>query len=303
MTRRLGSMILVALVFLSSGIRAQESASSGIVGQVVDSTKGAMPGATVTVINTGTNAQRVAVTDGEGRFSIPNLPPATYQIRVELSGFQTTEIKAFTLRNGDIARPTITLGLANVSETVTVVGESPLAADAKRVGRPEHLAEADQRSARQRTHAAVLRRALRGRDAAGLQPRHAVRRRREQPQRVRDRGGWPRQFDQLHRRRRLRAVAALQQPVAGAAGRRRHGSQPAAQLLLDRVRAGPGGRVDRHQVGLEQAVGLGVGILPRRSIRQEELLRRDQAGTEAQPVQRDQRRPDQAQQGVRVRVV
>ena len=53
MTRRLGSMILVALVFLSSGIRAQESASSGIVGQVVDSTKGAMPGATVTVINTG----------------------------------------------------------------------------------------------------------------------------------------------------------------------------------------------------------------------------------------------------------
>jgi hypothetical protein len=126
MTRRLGSLILVALVFLSSGIRAQESASSGIVGQVIDSTKGAMPGATVTVINTGTNAQRVAVTDGEGRFSIPNLPPATYQIRVELSGFQTTEIKAFTLRNGDIARPTITLGLANVSETVTVVGESPL---------------------------------------------------------------------------------------------------------------------------------------------------------------------------------
>jgi len=126
MTRRLGSMILVALVFLSSGIRAQESASSGIVGQVIDTTKGAMPGATVTVINTGTNAQRVAVSDGEGRFSIPNLPPATYQIRVELSGFQTTEIKAFTLRNGDIARPTITLGLANVSETVTVVGESPL---------------------------------------------------------------------------------------------------------------------------------------------------------------------------------
>jgi hypothetical protein len=116
---------VIALVFLSSGIRAQESASSGIVGQVVDSTKGAMPGATVTVINTGTNAQRVAVSDGEGRFSIPNLPPATYQIRVELSGFQTTEIKAFTLRNGDIARPTITLGLANVSETVTVVGESP----------------------------------------------------------------------------------------------------------------------------------------------------------------------------------
>src|SRR6188474_1821964 len=126
MTRRLGSMTLVALWLLTSGLRAQESASSGIVGQVVDSTRGAMPGATVTVINVGTNAQRVVNTDGEGRFSVPNLPPATYNVKAELSGFATTELKALILRNGEISRPTITLGLANVSESVTVVGMSPL---------------------------------------------------------------------------------------------------------------------------------------------------------------------------------
>jgi len=126
MTRRLGSIVLIALVFLSTGIRAQESASSGIVGQVLDATKGAMPGATVTVINTATNAQRVVATDGEGRFSVPNLPPATYTIRVELSGFETTELKGVILRNGEVGRPTITLGLANVAENVTVVGLSPL---------------------------------------------------------------------------------------------------------------------------------------------------------------------------------
>jgi hypothetical protein len=126
MTRRLGSVTLVALLFLSTGIRAQESASSGIVGQVVDSTKGAMPGATVTVINTGTNAQRVVNTDAEGRFSVPNLPPATYTVRVELSGFATSEVKGLILRNGEVSRPTIALGLANVSESVTVVGLSPL---------------------------------------------------------------------------------------------------------------------------------------------------------------------------------
>src|SRR5437762_5250576 len=124
MTRRLGSMTLIALLFLSAVIRAQESASSGIVGQVIDSTKGAMPGASVTVINTGTNAQRVAMTDAEGRFSVPNLPPATYRIRVELSGFQPAEIAALTLRNGEIARPTVMLNLANIAENVTVVGMS-----------------------------------------------------------------------------------------------------------------------------------------------------------------------------------
>jgi Carboxypeptidase regulatory-like domain/TonB dependent receptor-like, beta-barrel/TonB-dependent Receptor Plug Domain len=126
MTRRLGSMTLVALWLLTAGLRAQESASSGIVGQVVDSTRGAMPGATVTVINVGTNAQRVVNTDGEGRFSVPNLPPATYRVRVELSGFAPAELKELVLRNGEVARPTITLGLANVAETVTVVGLSPL---------------------------------------------------------------------------------------------------------------------------------------------------------------------------------
>ena len=124
--RRLASMTLIAVWLLTPGIRAQESASSGIVGQVVDSTRGAMPGATVTVINVGTNAQRVVNTDAEGRFSVPNLPPATYSVRVELSGFATAELKELVLRNGEVSRPTITLGLANVAETVTVVGLSPL---------------------------------------------------------------------------------------------------------------------------------------------------------------------------------
>ncbi len=46
MTRRLGTIALLAVLSFSTGLRAQESASSGIVGQVVDTTKGAMPGAT-----------------------------------------------------------------------------------------------------------------------------------------------------------------------------------------------------------------------------------------------------------------
>src|SRR5437762_3383704 len=73
MTRRLGSTTLIALLFLSAGIRAQESASSGIDGQVIDATKGAMPGATVTVINTGTNA---SVTQTITQKQIEDLPVA-----------------------------------------------------------------------------------------------------------------------------------------------------------------------------------------------------------------------------------
>jgi carboxypeptidase family protein/TonB-dependent receptor-like protein len=126
MFRRLSSLIAAVLLLVCAGAQAQESASAGIAGQVLDTTRAAVPGATVTVINAGTNAQRVVTTDAEGRFTVPNLPAATYIIRVELTGFQAVEVKDFILRNGEIAKPTMTMALANVAENVTVVGVSPL---------------------------------------------------------------------------------------------------------------------------------------------------------------------------------
>ena len=125
MSRRL-AFTIVALLAMCMGVRAQESASSGIAGQVLDASKAGVPGATVTVTNVATNAQRVTQSDPEGRFTIPNLPPATYSVKIELSGFQTAELKDLTLRNGEIVRPTLTLAVAGVSETVSVQSESPL---------------------------------------------------------------------------------------------------------------------------------------------------------------------------------
>ena len=78
-------LLLIASCLCAPTVDAQQSASSGIVGQVLDSSKSGIPGATVTVTHTGTNAQRVVTTDAEGRFAVPGLPPATYRIRVEIS--------------------------------------------------------------------------------------------------------------------------------------------------------------------------------------------------------------------------
>src|SRR5215510_4725081 len=126
MFRRLVSLTAAALLLVAAAGAAQESASGGIAGQVLDATRSAIPGATVTVINAGTNAQRVATTDNEGRFTIPNLPGATYIIKVELQGFNTVEVKDFVVRNGDIAKPSIMLSVASVAESVNVAASSPL---------------------------------------------------------------------------------------------------------------------------------------------------------------------------------
>ena len=163
------------------GVRAQESASSGIAGQVLDTSKAGVPGATVTVTNVATNAQRVTQSDPEGRFTIPNLPPATYSVKIELSGFQTAELKDLTLRNGEIVRPILTLAVAGVSETVSVQSESPLlqrtnASVSQTITQKqiENLPVAGR-------NPLALRVAIGRRDAAGLQPRHTVRRGRQQP--------------------------------------------------------------------------------------------------------------------------
>jgi hypothetical protein len=124
--RWLVSLTLVLVIVVCVGAHAQESASSAIIGLVTDSTQASLPGATVTVTQVATGAQRVVVTDGEGRFSVPGLRPATYDVKVELSGFTPAEMQQLTLRNGETVRPTLTLAVGTVAEQITVTGETPL---------------------------------------------------------------------------------------------------------------------------------------------------------------------------------
>src|SRR5579885_2840674 len=121
-------LVRIGVLFcFSMALHAQESASSAIVGQVTDPTQAGIPGATVTVTNTGTSARRTTTTDPVGNFSFPNLPPATDQIKGEKAGFQAAVLDSFDLRIGEIARRSITLNVGAVAESVVVEGEAPLA--------------------------------------------------------------------------------------------------------------------------------------------------------------------------------
>jgi len=110
MNRNWIRLSLYVLLF-TGALWAQQTATSGIVGQVVDTTQAAIAGAAVMVTNAGTHAQRTAMTDAQGNFSIPSLQPAAYEIRVEKMGFQTAVISAFDLLIGQIAHPTVTMSL------------------------------------------------------------------------------------------------------------------------------------------------------------------------------------------------
>ena len=275
MSRRLVTLTLTLamLAAIGASARAQESASSSIVGIVTDSTQAPLPGATVTVTQVGTGLQRVVVADNEGRFSIPGLRPATYDILVVLSGFNNSELKGVVLRTGETLRPTLSLSVGAISETLTVTGASPmLQTSSAAVGAVINEKMLEDLPVTGRTLLNITTTAP-GVTGRSFQQNTQVR----TPRPVHHGRGRARQLDQLRHRRRLRALASLQQHVVEPADRHGAGSQRASQFVLDRIRPGFGRGVDGDQVGNERVQGHRLRVFPQRCARFEELLRADQA--------------------------
>jgi hypothetical protein len=68
----------------------------------------------------------VAVTNDKGEYRLLNVPPGKYTLQAELSGFSTVVLKDVELLVGQNATIPFTMKLASVTETLTVLGESPL---------------------------------------------------------------------------------------------------------------------------------------------------------------------------------
>ena len=79
---------------------SQASSSSDAAGKVTDSTSASVAGATVRLINRDTGSERTAITNDIGEWSIRNIPPASYRVRIEKQGFKTTEIPSLDVEVG-----------------------------------------------------------------------------------------------------------------------------------------------------------------------------------------------------------
>jgi outer membrane receptor protein involved in Fe transport len=112
MIRSLAAVCLILTFSVSA--RAQNAAISGTV---VDESGAGVPGATVQL----TGPRRDLTTSGQGgayRFS--GLASGTYQLTVTLVGFSRATRNDIVVGASEVAVPAITLGLANLSETVVV---------------------------------------------------------------------------------------------------------------------------------------------------------------------------------------
>jgi len=125
-TRGIVAMLSACIAVLLSAAPAHAQVTTAdIVGSAADASGGMLPGVTVTVLNQDTSATLAFVTDADGRFTAPLLPPGRYRVSFELEGFKTN-VHEFALAIGDRFRLDSVLGVGSVSESLVVVAESPI---------------------------------------------------------------------------------------------------------------------------------------------------------------------------------
>jgi hypothetical protein len=120
------------IVFGSNQNYAQSQALNGqIEGVVTDAAGAAVPNASVTIKNIETGTERQVVTDESGVYRAPLLPLGTYQVTVEAANFKRLVRQGITLTTGQTATVDLGLEAGDVSATVNVTADAPIADAAK----------------------------------------------------------------------------------------------------------------------------------------------------------------------------
>src|SRR3954466_2469058 len=94
---------ILAFVFICAVVALGQTNKGGISGTVIDSNGAAVPGATVTVTNLGTNQSTTVTTSESGGFTVSSLDPVTYSVTVEASSFKKAVVEKIKVDTSSIA--------------------------------------------------------------------------------------------------------------------------------------------------------------------------------------------------------
>jgi hypothetical protein len=126
MRLRFPAGVLAAVFVLFSTAAAFAQTTGSVNGTVTDNTGAVLPGVTVTATSPVMMGVQTAVTNENGMYRFPSLPPGTYALNYELSGFNRVNREDIVVNIGFTATVNVQLQVATVQETVTVTGQSPV---------------------------------------------------------------------------------------------------------------------------------------------------------------------------------
>ncbi len=120
-----GLCFCVCAMLVGSPLAAQSTFGS-ITGTVTDATGAAVPGATVTLTNSGTGQTQAVTTGADGLYTFVNLNPGEYRVDAEKTSFKHFKREHIVIEVQQSARINVTMEVGAVNQTVEVTGETPL---------------------------------------------------------------------------------------------------------------------------------------------------------------------------------
>jgi len=120
------SVSVLALILLGASVAFGQTNKGTISGTVFDANGAAVPGATVTITNLGTNQATTLTTSSSGAFTLASLDPVTYSVEVEATGFKRARVETVKVDTASTASVNILLETGSVQEQITVVADTPL---------------------------------------------------------------------------------------------------------------------------------------------------------------------------------
>ncbi len=112
---------IVMVLLVAASALAQSSGSATLRGRVTDPTGAVVGKLDVTLVNEASKDERKSKTNDEGIYTFSSVPPGIYTVKVEGSGFKTTEQTGINLSPSDTRSVDITLEIGEMGETVTVM--------------------------------------------------------------------------------------------------------------------------------------------------------------------------------------
>ncbi len=118
--------IVVTIMLGISSLAYAQAGTAALAGTVKDAQGAVVPGATVTVTLPTTGSTRSNISNQEGAYNFPGLPPGMYAVRVELTGFRPVVHEKVEMRVDSTTQLDIVLAVGAITDTVTVTEASPI---------------------------------------------------------------------------------------------------------------------------------------------------------------------------------
>ena len=120
------SLLLGAVLALTSGTAIAQVTNGEIIGKVTDQTNAGVPGVTVTLESPAIQQPMVSVTQESGGYRFVQVPIGTYTVTFALPGFKTVKRAGVIVETGFSAEVNTKLEVSTREEVVNVTAASPI---------------------------------------------------------------------------------------------------------------------------------------------------------------------------------